>query len=189
MYSIQRYQLDWLEILIVTLSSVATGIVVWYVTTSLSERRLQAHLKVNFSELSGHWEGTHLSRDDSRGGVFISRHGYDLTVGSDGKIKGAYDELSGNPPYKLDLDGAVRRGEIFLMGKSKTTEETSYTWLFNLYNLERVPGFHLTYDFEGRPFASYFILSRKKLDDKEYYTLLEKDLSKFYIYPTKKQAK
>lgn len=41
------------------------------------------------------------------------------------------------------------------------------------------------YDFEGRPYASYLVLSRRKLDDKEYYVLLEKDLNKFYIYPTK----
>jgi len=172
---------DWFEIGIVALSTVATGVIVWYVTTVLSEKRLQKHLKVNFSELSGHWEGIHLSRDDSRGGIIFSRHSYDLKVSSDGKIKGTCDELSGNPPYKFEIDGAVMRGEIFLMGKSRTTEETSYTWLFNLYNLEQIPGFHLTYDFDGRPYASYLVLSRKKLDDKDYVTLLEKDSNKFYI--------
>jgi hypothetical protein len=178
--------LDWLETIIVAISSVATGVIVWYVTSVLSERKLQKSLKVDFSELSGHWEGIHLSRDDSRGGTVFSRHGYDLNVSSDGKIKGTCDELTGNPPYKLEVDGAVRRGEIFLMGKSKTTEETAYTWLYNLYNLEHVPGFHLTYDFEGRPFATYIILSRKRLDEKEYSALLEKDLDKFYIGQKKK---
>lgn len=184
--------MDWLEAVLVELglvgiSSIVTGIIVWYLTTALSEKKLQRHLKVSFSELSGRWEGIHLSRDDSRGGTIISRHTYDLTVSSGGKIKGTREELSaGVTPYKFDVNGAVRRGEIFLMGKSKTTQEPAYTWLYNLYDLEKLPGFHLTYDFDGRPYAAYIVLSRKKLDDKEYFDLLRRDLEKFYIHPMKK---
>jgi hypothetical protein len=181
-----EHSMDWLDIAVVTISSVVTGVIVWYVTTALSEKRLQRHLKVSFSELSGHWEGIHLTRDDSRGGIIVSRHDYDLIVSSDGKIKGTCDELSGNPPYKFEIDGAVTRGEIFLMGKRKTTEETSYEWLSNLFSLEKISGFHLGYDFDGKPYASYIVLSRRKLDDKEYFALLEKDLSKFYISPMQK---
>jgi hypothetical protein len=178
--------MDILEIAIVTLSSVITGLVVWYATTILSEKRLEEHLKVNSSEFSGHWEGIHLSRDDSRGGTIVSRHSYDLVVSKNGKIKGTCDELAGNPPYKSDVNGAVRPGEIFLIGTGKTAQEPAYTWLFNLYSLDKIPGFHFTYDFDNRPYASYMILSRKRLDEEEYFTLLERELKKFYIHPIKK---
>ena len=178
--------MDWLEIVVITLSSVVTGVIVWYVTTNLSEKRLHKQLRVSFSELSGRWEGIHLSRDDSRGGTIISRHTYDLTVSSSGRIKGTREEISGAAPYKFDVNGAVRPGEIFLMEKSKTTQEPAYTWLYNLYNLEKLPGFHLTHDFDGRPYAAYIVLSRKKLDDKEYFDILRRDLEKFYIHPMKK---
>jgi len=181
--------MDLIEIMIVTISSVATGLVVWYVTTVLSERRLEKHLKIDASQLSGRWEGIHLSRDDSRGGTIISRHNYDLVVSKDGKIKGACEELSGNPPYKFEVNGAVTPGEIFLIGKGTTAQEPGYTWFFNLYNLDTIPGFHLTYDFNGRPFVSYLVLSRKRVDDREYFALLEKDYHRFYIHPPKKSSK
>jgi len=179
--------MDWIEILIVALSSVVTGILVWYVTTAISEKTLQKHLKINFSELAGRWEGIHLTRDDLRGGVIISRHSYDLKVSSSGKIKGICEELAGSPPYKFDIDGAVRYGEIFIMGKGEITQEISYTWFFRLYNLEQLRGFHLGYDFDGKPYASYIVLSRKRLDDEEYFDLLRKDLNSFYIYPNKEK--
>ena len=177
-------KMDWLEIVIVALSSIFTGVIVWYFTSLLSEKRL--NLKVNPLELSGHWEGIHLSRDNSRGGTIPSRHHYDLSVNRSGKIKGTYTELSGNPPYQLDVEGVVGRGEIFLIGKNPTTQEPSYTWLFNLYNLDKIPGFHFTYDFDGRPYATFIVLSRKEVDEKEYLALLEKDSERFYIYSVKK---
>ena len=170
---------------LVGISSIVTGITVWYLSTTLSEKRLQKNLEVSTSKLAGRWEGIHLSRDDSRGGTVISRHTYDLTVSSSGKIKGTREE-SGVTPLKFAVDGAVRPGEIFLMEKSKTTREPAYTWFYNLYNLEKIPGFHLTYDFDGRPYAAYIVLSRKRLEDKEYFDLLGRDLDKFYIHPMKK---
>jgi len=54
------------------------------------------------------------------------------------------------------------------------------------FSLDKMPGFHFTYDFDGRPYASYIILSRKRLDEEEYFALLEKDLKKFYVHPMKK---
>jgi len=185
--------MDWLETLIVEIglvgiSSTVTGIIVWYLTTNLSEKRLQKHLEVSTSELAGRWEGIHLSRDDSRGGTIISRHTYDLTVSSSGKIKGIREEAGVTYPYKFAVDGAVRPGEIFLMERSKTTREPAYTWFYNLYNLEKLPGFHLTYDFDGRPYVAYLVLSRKRLDDNEYFDLLGRDLEKFYIHPMKKHS-
>jgi len=36
--------------------------------------------------------------------------------------------------------------------------------------------------------AAYIILSRKRLDDKEYFDLLGRDLEKFYIHPMKKHS-
>ena len=178
--------MDWLEVFIVALSSVVTGVIVWYVTTVLPEKRLQKHIKFDFSKLSGHWEGIHLSRDYSKGGTFISRHSYDLGFSSGGKIKGTYEELGAAHPYTFDVEGVMRSGEIFLMGKSRVTQQASYTLLFNLRNLEKIHGFHLGYDFDGRPFGAYIILSRKRLDDKEYLTESKEHLDRFYVHSIEK---
>lgn len=172
--------MDVLEIGIVALTSILTGLIVWYITAVLSEKKLETHFKTNPATLSGHWEGIHLSKDDSRGGILISRHSYELTVNRHGEIKGGYEELSGVPPYKFDVKGRITPGEIFLTAKSKTTEESSVAWFFNLYNLERIAGFKFAHDFDGRPYVSYIVLSRKRLDDNEYLSLLEKDKDMYY---------
>jgi hypothetical protein len=174
--------MNWLEVIIVALASgVVHGVLVWYITAVLPETRLQKHMKVDTSKLSGHWEGIHLTKGDPTGGTIVSRHSYDLDFSKSGKIKGSYEECGGAQPYTFDIEGGMTTGDFFLLGKSEVTQQTSLSLLFNFRNLEKIHGFHLGYDFEGRPFASYIVLSRKRLDDEEYFAHLKKHLDNFYI--------
>lgn len=162
-----------------------SALLAWYIQTRASERRFKESIKANPSELSGSWNGVHLTRDDKLGSFVLSRHVYDFDVSSTGEIKGTCEELSASPTYKYGIKGQIRHGGIFLFGEIKTAP--SYTWLYNLFNLDRIPGFIFSYDFDNKPFVSYILLSKRNIEDKEYFDWLRRDSDKFYWNPTEKR--
>ena len=135
-----------------------------------------------YAKFSGSWEGIHLTKDLG-GATIFSRHHYNLEVTPSGKVTGSCKEMAAKPPYTYELNGEIRYDSIFWIGEIQDTP--TYTWLFNLYDLNAISGFILSRDFNRGDFSTYILLSKRPIKEKDYLINLKKAENKFYLSPPK----